>query len=134
MIQVSIYGRIGKTPKAMQTKTGKPMTTASVAVDVGKSPEEGQTLWITLMAFERHAEALEKHQPGDCIGAMGKLTRSHYTGNDGQERESWSLLVDALHSSRTVRPNGGKRQEARNNGQRQTTGTDTAPFDDPLGF
>jgi hypothetical protein len=33
MIQTSIDGRIGKTPKAMQTKTGKPMTTAIVAVD-----------------------------------------------------------------------------------------------------
>lgn len=131
MIQASIYGRLGKDPKPGTTKAGKVMCTASIAVDVGKEPGE-ETLWVTLLAFERHAEALAKHQAGDCIGAIGKLTRSHYTGTDGQERESWSLMVDALHSSRTVRPaspNNGKvtvRAEARPRRD--------APFDDALTF
>jgi single-strand DNA-binding protein len=148
MIQTSIYGRLGRDPKAGTTKTGKPMVTASIAVDVGKSPEEEQTLWVTLLAFDRHAEQLQRHQAGDMVGAMGKLTRSKYTGTDGQERESWGLMVDALHSSRTVRPSGGKRQGAGANGQRQgqsarpgTGGSGWAPysreageFDDELGF
>ena len=111
MIQTSIYGRLGRDPKMTLTKTGQPMCTASIAVDVGKAPGE-ETLWISVLAFGQWAEALQCHSQGDMLGAMGKLTRSHYTGKDGAERESWSLMADALHSSRTVRPQGGKRREA----------------------
>jgi single-strand DNA-binding protein len=140
MIQSSIYGRLGRDPKATTTKTGKPMCTASIAVDVGREQGDGETLWITVMGFGALAEALERHAQGDMIGVIGRLTRSHYIGTDGQERESWSLIADALHSSRTVRP-GGKRRESAGNGK-STRGTDRAgngdqaggDFDDPLRF
>jgi single-strand DNA-binding protein len=142
MIQSSIYGRLGRDPKASSTKNGKPMCTASVAVDVGQ--EQGQeTLWVTLMAFGHQAEALQRHQQGDMVAAMGKLTRGKYAGNDGQERESWSLLVDALHSSRAVRPggkrNGQEKPKAQQNGgqgQRQewTQAYGEPGFDDDIAF
>jgi single-strand DNA-binding protein len=139
MIQSSIYGRLGRDPKVTTTKTGKPMCTASIAVDVGKEPGE-ETLWITVLAFGHLAEALQRHQQGDMLAATGRLTRSRYTGPDGQERESWSLIADALHSSRTVRP-GPRRRDAGGNGKSsRTTGRDGccsqagADFDDPLDF
>jgi single-strand DNA-binding protein len=138
MIQSSIYGRLGRDPKVTTTKTGKPMCTASIAVDVGKEPGE-ETLWITVLAFGHLAEALQRHQQGDMIAAVGRLTRGRYTGTDGQERESWSLIADALHSSRTVRP-GPRRQAGGNGKSSRTTGRDGccsqagADFDDPLDF
>jgi single-strand DNA-binding protein len=131
MIQASIYGRLGKDPKPGTTQAGKPMCTASVAVDVGREPGD-ETLWCTVMAFGHQAEALQRHTKGDMIAAMGRLSRSRYTGTDGQERESWTLLADALHSSRTVRPSArahGGTGKARP--QREHVG---APFDDPLRF
>jgi single-strand DNA-binding protein len=140
MITSSIYGRLGRDPKAMTTKTGKAMCTASIAVDVGREQGDGETLWITVMGFGQLAEALQRHQQGDMIAATGRLTRSRYTGTDGQERESWSLIADALHSSRTVRPSGKRREFGeRPSGTRQAgassapAGND-APFDDELRF
>jgi single-strand DNA-binding protein len=134
MIQSSIYGRIGRDPKPVTTKTGTAMCTASLAVDVGREPGQ-ETLWVSIMAFGALADALQRHQAGDMISAMGKLTRGRYTGQDGQERESWSLLADALHSSRTVRP--GRRQHTgdRGNGTRPSPSNPAgADFDDPLTF
>ncbi len=119
MIQSSFYGRLGRDPKPTTTQNGKPMTTASLAVDVGREPGQ-ETLWVTVMAFGLVAEALARHRQGDMIAAMGKLTRSHYTGQDGQARESWSLLADALHSSRTVRPSGGGRHPDSGKNPRET--------------
>jgi single-strand DNA-binding protein len=147
MIQSSLYGRIGKDPKPGTTKTGTAMCTASIAVDVGREPGT-ETLWVSVMCFGALAETLGQHQAGDMIAAMGKLTRGRYTGQDGQERESWSLLADALHSSRTVRP-GRRRQNGestRPKAERRSEScradgwdayappSDGAPFDDPLGF
>ncbi|MCI0654450.1 MAG: single-stranded DNA-binding protein, partial [Methylococcaceae bacterium] len=108
LITASIYGRTGTDPKPGQTKTGKPMCSVSVAVDIGKDSEP-ETLWVSILAFGKGAEALQRHAKGDMIAAMGRLSRSHYTGSDGKERESWTLLAEALHSSRTVRPNAGRK-------------------------
>jgi single-strand DNA-binding protein len=150
MIQSSIYGRIGKDPKPGTTKNGNPMTTASIAVDVGREPGQ-ETLWVSVMCFGTLADALQRHQSGDMIAAMGKLTRSHYTATDGTERESWSLMAEALHSSRTVRPgqrrgvgdtpaNGGSHRPAGRSdrqGHQHQGGSDSAdgmPFDDQIPF
>jgi single-strand DNA-binding protein len=103
MIQASIYGRIGREPKAGTTKAGKPMTTATLAVEAGKEGES-ETLWVNVLAFAENADKLVKHQSGDMVAVTGRLNRGKYTGRDGVERESWSMMVDSLHSSRTVRP------------------------------
>jgi single-strand DNA-binding protein len=116
MIQASIYGRLGRDPKPGTTKAGNPMARVSIAVDAGQEPGT-ETLWVNVLCFGALAEVLQGHQQGDMIATMGKLTRSRYAGQDGQERESWSLLADALHSSRTVRPAGRKGQGASCGGQ-----------------
>jgi single-strand DNA-binding protein len=153
MIQSSIYGRIGKDPKPGTTKNGNAMCTASIAVDVGREPGT-ETLWISVMCFGTLADTLQRHQSGDMIAAMGKLTRGHYTAADGTERESWSLMADALHSSRTVRPGqrrgagesaGGGRDSGTRAGNTRPAGQtdrhedqggagDGAPFDDQIPF
>lgn len=85
------------------------MCSVSIAVDVGRETGS-ETLWISILAFGKNAEALEQHTKGDMLGVMGRLSRGHYTGSDGKARESWTLLVDGIHSSRTVRPGGRKRR------------------------
>ncbi len=86
MIRVSIYGRIGGDPVERATKAGKPMVTASVAVNVAKVGEEAATEWISIVAFGTVGEALALHAKADPISVMGTLTRSTFTGRDGQER------------------------------------------------
>ena len=126
MMQVSLYGRLGKDPQQIQTKTGTPMAAASVAVDVGQRDQEA-TVWVRVVCFNKLADQLAKHAKADPIAASGRLELSRWTGDDGAERESWQLIADAIVSARTVRP-GSTRGQKRD----QPTGPAPVPFDDTI--
>lgn len=102
MIRAAISGRIGADPVQRETRTGKSMCTASVAVNVAKVGEEAATEWIGIVAFGAVGEALTQHVKGDLISAMGPLTRATFTGRDGHERCCWSLLAEAVLSARPI--------------------------------
>ncbi len=105
-MQASVFGRLGKDAQTIQTKSGKPMAAASLAVDVSPRDSEA-TAWFRVVAFGRLAEQLARHQKGDTLAASGRVELSCWTGDDGQKRESWQLIADALHSARTVKRAGG---------------------------
>jgi single-stranded DNA-binding protein len=112
MMQASIYGRLGRDAETLETKTGTPMAVASVAVNVGQRDAD-TTVWVKVLAFGRLAERLAGHGKGELLAASGRVEISRWTGSDGTERETWQLLADALHSTRTVRPGGKRAQTAR---------------------
>ncbi len=133
MIRASLYGRIGADPVERETRNGKAMVTASLAVSAGRPDADQETQWFNLIAFGRAAEALARHVKGDLIGCMGALYRNRYTGRDGQEREGWSLTVEAIVSSRTVRPSGGrKRAEAAKPTPAGASAGNGTPYNGPL--
>ncbi len=135
MIRASLYGRLGGDPVERETRNGKTMVTASLAVSAGRPDADEETVWFSLAAFGRTADALARHVKGDLLGAMGSLHRSRFTGRDGQERESWSLTVDSIVSARTVRPTGNrKRTQPAATTVVAPSPNDGAPFDDPLPF
>ncbi len=146
MIVASVYGRLGADPVERETRKGKPMVTASVAVNAGRADADEETVWFSLVGFGRTAETLARHQKGDLLAAMGALHRTRFTGRDGQEREGWSLTVESIMSARTVRPSGGRKRgrcdaglvagdDHHDAGAAATTSpNDGAPFDDPLPF
>ena len=117
-IVASIHGRAGADPVRSTTQSGKDMTRLSVAVDVaGFNAEDEESVWISILAFGRVADDLARAGKGQMVAAMGKLTRSHYTGRDGQERESWSLLADAVLVAASARPGGQRRRDGQSQGQ-----------------
>lgn len=118
---LAAYGRLGNDPRAIETKSGKPMTVATLAVDVGEA--DAPPLWLGIVAFGKLADELLKHHKGDMLSASGRLQVRQYTGSDGAQREQWQVVADALVSARTVRPGARKARPA----------GDAAPaFDDPL--
>lgn len=128
-MQAAIHGRLGKDPQPIATKTGTPMASASVAVDVSARDQEA-VLWVRITAFGRTAEDLLRHQKGDMVSAAGRLELQRWTSNDGTQREQWQMVADALVSARTVRPRGGKpRTESRGPAR-----AEAVPFDDRLDF
>lgn len=114
MLISNIYGRLAADPTEKTTRTGKPMALASVAVDVtGQRAEDGdsETLWVSLMAFGHQCEALLRAEKGQMVAAIGKLTRGRYTGKDGTERESWTLLAESVITAKSARPGARRRQD-----------------------
>ena len=133
MIRAALYGRLGAEPVERQTKTGKAMVTASLAVSAGRPDADEETVWISLAAFGRAAETVARHVKGDLVAAMGPLYRTRFTGRDGQDRQGWSLTVESVVSARTVRPSGGrKRAEAAKPAPAGTSADDGVPFDDQI--
>lgn len=130
MIFASVHGRIGGDPVSSETKTGKPMTRCSIVVDVTPgNAETEEAVWVSIMAFNRVAETLARCAKGESLTAMGRLTRGRYIAKDGSERESWSLLADAVVTTRSARP-PGRKAGARPDNERRSY----VPFDDDIGF
>ncbi|QIT56902.1 single-stranded DNA-binding protein [Aquisalimonas sp. 2447] len=129
--QLAAWGRLGNEPRALETKTGKPMTVASLAVEVA---EGGEAEWFGLVAFRKQAEQLASHSKGDRLSVAGRLQRQEWKGRDGEDRQQLQVIADSLVSARTVRP-GGKKRKAPANGEglEQARELYQAPdFDDEL--
>lgn len=103
MIRAVIHGRLGGDPVQRETRGGKQMTTVSIAVDAGRTGEDSITEWIGVVAFGAASESLSRHVKGDLVTVMGVLTKSTFTGRDGQKRSGWSVAAEAILSVRTSR-------------------------------
>lgn len=118
-LQAGAYGRLGGAPRAIETRSCKPMTVATLAVDAGE--EDGPQLWLGIVAFGKLAGLRLRHAKGDLVSASGRVQVRRWTDTDGTGREQLQLVADALVSARTVRPGGGRKRAG-----------DGAPFDDGL--
>lgn len=109
-VYASIHGRLGADPVASETRAGKPMVRASVAVDVTPhNAEDAETLWVSVLAFSTAAEALERAAKGEMVTIQGRMTKGRYTAKDGSQRESWTMIADAALTARSARPTGKRR-------------------------
>ena len=143
--QIAAYGRLAADPRAHETRTGKPMTTARIAVTVdareGRETGEG-TLWLDVVAFGYAAEGLARHAKGEPVSVSGRMELSRWTARNGEERERWRVIADAVVSVRSVRPKGGRRRGDYAGGSAspprqpatQPARDGQLPFDDPLPF
>jgi single-strand DNA-binding protein len=104
MIRAVLHGRLGADPVTRMTRNGNAMVTASVAADVGRPGDEPETEWINLVGFCSVGELLARHGKGDPVTIMGGMSRSTFTGRDGETRTSWGITVEAILSVRTARP------------------------------
>lgn len=121
-MQASAYGRLGGDPRSIETRSGKAMTVATLAVDAGD--DDGPPLWLGIVAFGRLADDLLRHAKGDPLSVSGRLQVRRWTDTEGAGREQLQVVADAIVSARSVRPGGGRKTaKARDEG---------VPFDDDL--
>ncbi|MCY3670427.1 MAG: single-stranded DNA-binding protein [Alphaproteobacteria bacterium] len=109
-VMISAAGRLARDPKRRTTASGKDMALATIAVDLAAGRDaDPETWWLSLVAFGRVAGELAKHRKGDRLAVMGQLQRSRYRPRDGgEERDSWTVICDAVLGPRSPRPSGGK--------------------------
>ena len=111
---VSVYGRLTGDPRAIETRTGNPMTVGRLAVSLPcrENGEDGEAAaYFGLVAFGELAESLARHLKGDMVGAFGRVKINRYTNRDGEAQEEMQIMVDGLVSARTVRPGGGRKRK-----------------------
>ena len=56
-------------------------------------------------------DTLARHLKGDLVSLSGRGTQSRWTGSDGEERVSMTVMADTVISARSVRPDGGRKKE-----------------------
>ncbi|UUP19531.1 single-stranded DNA-binding protein [Nitratireductor thuwali] len=109
-MQACAYGRVGQDPRSIETRSGKAMVVGSIAVSIDEN--DAPPLWIGIVAFGRVAEDFLRHSKGDLISVSGRVQRNSWTTPAGEKREQLQIVADALVSSRTVRPAGGRKRDA----------------------
>ena len=119
---VSAYGRLTGDPRAIETRTGNPMTVGRLAVSLPcrENGEDGEAAaFFGLVAFGELAESLARHVKGDTVGAFGRVKINRYTNRDGEARE------ELQHHGR--QPGIGPHGSARRRAQAETGGGSPHP-------
>lgn len=110
--QIALYARLGADPVQRTSQSGSPWATASIAVQLGNGDDtDVPAQWFQLVAFGRVAETLTRHAKGDLVSVSGRLQLNRYKDRDGNDREQLQIIADALLSAKSVRPNGGRRND-----------------------
>ncbi|EQA2514571.1 single-stranded DNA-binding protein, partial [Escherichia coli] len=96
--QIAAYGRLVDDPQVKQTSKGTSMTLARMAVSLPCSQaQDGQaTLWLSVLAFGKQADALARHEKGDLISVAGNMQISQWTGQNGETRQGWQVIADSV--------------------------------------
>ncbi|EEW2536528.1 single-stranded DNA-binding protein [Escherichia coli] len=93
--------------------------------------DDGQaTMWLSVLAFGRQAEALARHQKGELVSVAGNMQVSQWTGQNGKTRQGWQVIADSVISTQTVRPGGSRRETTGTQGNQPPTGGDATYGDD----
>ncbi|HAL2367968.1 TPA: single-stranded DNA-binding protein [Escherichia coli] len=138
--QISAYGRLVADPQLKTTSKGTPMTLVSMAVPLpcSQSDDGTATMWLSVLAFGRQADALAKHQKGELVSVAGNMQISQWTDQNGEMRQGWQVIADSVISARTVRPGGRKGQQGQAtdalNRTKQQTGQQDDPYEDEIPF
>ena len=111
---IAAHGRAGRDGERIETRSGTPMAKVSVAVDVERErdgEDRAPAMWLGVIGFHRNADAVAAVRKGDPVHVIGKLQRRRWTDREGQEREAWECIADAIQSHRLPqRQHNGQRQ------------------------
>ncbi|MEK8392881.1 single-stranded DNA-binding protein [Escherichia coli] len=137
--QIAAYGRLVADPQLKTTSKGTQMAMASMAVPLpcSQADDGTATMWLSVLAFGRQADALAKHQKGELVSVAGNMQVSQWTGQNGEMRQGWQVIADSVISARTARPGGKKGQQGQAtdalNRAKQQSGNDD-PYGDNIPF
>ncbi|EKE5157881.1 TPA: single-stranded DNA-binding protein, partial [Escherichia coli] len=111
--QIAAYGRLVADPQLKTTSKGTQMAMASMAVPLpcSQADDGTATMWLSVLAFGRQADALAKHHKGELVSVAGNMQVSQWTGQNGETRQGWQVIADSVISARTARPGGKKGQQ-----------------------
>ncbi|HBE5559739.1 TPA: single-stranded DNA-binding protein [Escherichia coli] len=138
--QIAAYGRLVADPQLKTTSKGTQMAMASMAVPLpcSQADDGTATMWLSVLAFGRQADALAKHHKGELVSVAGNMQVSQWTGQNGETRQGCQVIADSVISARTARPGGKKGQQGQAtdalNRAKQQTGQHDDLYGDNIPF
>ncbi|HAX3341508.1 TPA: single-stranded DNA-binding protein [Escherichia coli] len=98
--QIAAYGRLVADPQLKTTSKGTQMAMASMAIPLpcSQADDGTATMWLSVLAFGRQADALARHQKGELVSVAGNMQVSQWTGQNGETRQGQA--TDALNRAK----------------------------------
>lgn len=91
---VVITGRLTSDPELKTTPNGVPVTSFSIANDIGYG-ENKKTAFIPIVAWRGTAEFISKNfAKGNLIGIQGSIQTRKYTDNNGNNRTVFEVVAE----------------------------------------
>lgn len=114
MIQVSIYGRLGRDPQERQTRSGNSVTTSSVAANATPSNYDGdtETIRFQVLVLGKARETQARHSKGDLVSLSGRIVQNRWTNQAGEEKTGMTIIADTIISAKSVRLGGAREKMA----------------------
>jgi single-stranded DNA-binding protein len=101
-----LSGAVGKAAELRTSKNGNPFATLSIRENVN-----GATRWWQAIAFSESAiEVLKEISVGEPIAVAGEITAEIYAPAGSESRINWRIQVDAVLSTRKVKPERATRK------------------------
>lgn len=94
MIQVDARGRLSKI-KSIQTKTGNPMTVATLVVTEARREQSFDTYW-SVVSFGQTAEFMNEIGAGDVVRITGTLQKRSYKDKTGADKVDTQIIANQL--------------------------------------
>ena len=104
--QIAAYGRLGRDAEVLQTKKGNDMVKASIAVLVGRGPQD-KPMWLDILAFGEAGDELAQCRKGDGLTVFGKLQ-----GQEWQGKMSLTCMADTIVTGHRQGGGGGEQPPA----------------------
>lgn len=106
MIEVQARGRLSKI-KPIKTKTGNPMTVATLVVTEARKNDSFDTYW-NIVSFGSTAEFMQSVGAGDVVKITGTLQKRSYKDKTGADKVDTQIIANQLfmESQETYAPKG----------------------------
>lgn len=95
---IMICGLVGRDAETKHVGEKNAVLT-KFSVKVGEKvegQEKKQAVWVNCTCWNDMGKAASTLKKGDYVFAIGRIHKSTYTGNDGQQRESTELVCEFL--------------------------------------
>lgn len=100
MNKIFLIGNLTRDPELRSTQAGVAVCTFTVAVNRRKQGAEAgqpEADFFRVTTWRQQAENCNRFlAKGRKVGVTGTLTLQHYTGNDGQQRNSLEVMADEV--------------------------------------
>ena len=96
MNNVTLMGRLTKTPELKTTTSGIEVTSFSIAVD--RNFDREKTDFINIVAWRKTAEFICKYfRKGDMIAITGEIQTRDYEDKSGQKRNAVEVIANQVY-------------------------------------
>ena len=135
MNQLTVFGRVVKTPKLETTNNGTTYTRFSIASNARGKDENGEPLvnFFDCIAWKGVAETITKYfGKGDRIVAFGELNQREYENMQGQKIKKFDFCVNNIDfvENRTEKDKNreAEEKEAKRQELQEVEDVDNLPF------